>query len=151
MTAQRVIGEATSWMGTPYHHLANVKGVGVDCAMLVVEVFKACALVPLDLDPRPYAPDWHLHRGEEKFVGWLQRFADPVQQPLAGDVAIWQFGRCYSHGAVVVHDDGTIVHAYRPAGCVTLGHLRETELASRPVQFWRVRGVRYEEVSHGRK
>jgi NlpC/P60 family putative phage cell wall peptidase len=136
-----VVHEARSWLSTPYHHLANLKGVGVDCAMLVVEVFKACGLTPPDLDPRPYAPDWHMHHSREVFLDWLQQFADPVDRPLPGDVAVWRFGRTYSHGAIVVGTDGTIVHAYQEARCVTLGRLDETPLAQRPVLFWHVRGV----------
>lgn len=140
MRAQ-VVAEARAWLKTPYHHLASVKGAGVDCAMLVVAVYKAVGLVPADLDPRPYAPDWHLHRGEEKFLGWLQRFGTPVERPRPGDVAVWKFGRTYSHGAIVVDEAGAIVHAYRDAGCVVLGHLQETMLADRPVRFWQVNGV----------
>ncbi len=138
---QRVIAEARSWLRTPYHHLANVKGVGVDCAMLVVEVYKAAGLVPADLDPRPYVPDWHLHRGEEKFIAWLQRFGVQTSAPSPGDVVIWRFGRTYSHGSVVVDDSGTIVHAYRDAGQVVLGNLQESLLAERPSQIWRVNGI----------
>ena len=29
----------TGWIGTPYHHAADVKEIGVDCAMLLVRVF----------------------------------------------------------------------------------------------------------------
>lgn len=137
----QVVEEAKSWLGTPYHHLADVKDAGVDCAMLVVAVFRAVGLVPADLDPRPYAPDWHLHRGEEKFLGWLELYADQVEAPAAGDVAVWRYGRAYSHGAIVVGAAGEIVHAYKPAACVVLGHLKETELAQRAPLFWRVRGL----------
>lgn len=142
----RVIAEAQSWLRTPYHHLASVKGVGVDCAMLVVEVYKAAGLVPADLDPRPYVPDWHLHRGEEKFVGWLQQFGtlrdgDPREVAQPGDVVIWRFGRTFSHGSVVIDAAGTIIHAYREAKCVVLGNLAEDMLASRPSQCWQVNGI----------
>ncbi len=139
---QRVVAEALSWMGTPYHHLADIKGVGVDCAMLLVGVYKSQGLVPADLDPRPYAPDWHLHRGEEKFTNWLAQHGHQIDEPLAGDVTVWKFGRTYSHGAVVIDDTGGIVHAYRETNGVVLGHLSESALAERPVQFWRVHGVR---------
>lgn len=138
---EQVVAEARSWVGTPYHNQAAIKGVGVDCAMLLVMVFKAVGLVPDDLDPRPYAPDWHLHRGEEKFLGWLREYGDPVDRPMPGDVVVWRFGRTFSHGAVVVDDWGQIIHAYRDAGRVVPGSLRESALAQRPVQYWRVRGV----------
>ncbi len=141
MRRTTVVKETLSWLGTPYHHLAAVKGAGVDCAMLVVEVFRACSLVPPELDPRPYAPDWHLHKGEELFLGWLNQFGSPVQRPQPGDVVVWRYGRTYSHGAVVVDDAGGIVHAVKAAGCVVRGHLHETELARRESLCYQVNGT----------
>ena len=40
---QAVLAEAESWIGTPFHHQGQVKGRqgGVDCAMLLLEVFLA--------------------------------------------------------------------------------------------------------------
>lgn len=138
---EAVVQEALSWLGTPYHHQAAIKGVGVDCAMLLVAVYGARRLIPPELDPRPYSPEWHLHRGEEIFLGWLQQCGERVDAPAAGDVAVWRFGRTFSHGAIVVDDDGAIVHAVMGARVVTLGHLHETELRDREVQYWRVRGI----------
>jgi cell wall-associated NlpC family hydrolase len=135
-----VVREALQWERTPYHHLASVRGVGVDCAMLLVMVCRAVGLVPADLDPRPYAPDWHLHRGEEKFLGWLEQFGQPVERPQAGDVAVWRFGRTYSHGAIVIDDAGGILHAYKDAGSVVRGSLHETALSQREVRYYQLHG-----------
>ena len=33
-----VVAEAIAWLGTPYHHRARIKGVGVDCAQLALGV-----------------------------------------------------------------------------------------------------------------
>jgi cell wall-associated NlpC family hydrolase len=33
-----VVREAESWIGTPFHHAARVKGAGIDCLMLLAEV-----------------------------------------------------------------------------------------------------------------
>ena len=138
-TQAAICAEARSWLGTPYHHLADVKGVGVDCAMLVVRVFVAVGMVPADLDPRPYAWDWHLHQGAEKYRDWLDIYGDEVTNVEPGDIALWRFGRTYSHGAIVMEDCETIVHAYRDAGRVTLGGLTETMLAGRQRVVYRVR------------
>jgi hypothetical protein len=59
-------------MGTPYHHHARIKGVGVDCAQLLCGVYEAAGLVP-HIETGHYPHDWHLHRGEELFAGWLDR------------------------------------------------------------------------------
>ena len=136
-----VCREARAWLGTPYHHLGDIQGVGVDCAMLVVRVFVAQGLAPADLDPRPYAPDWHLHRSAEKYLGWVERFGTRVHSALPGDVVMWRFGRAYSHGAIVLDAGGAIIHAYRDAGGVVLGHMTETELAARPHEIFRIHGI----------
>ncbi|HOW47370.1 MAG TPA: NlpC/P60 family protein [Rubrivivax sp.] len=138
-----VAAEALSWLRTPYHHGQGVKGVGVDCAMLLVRTYAACGLVPPELDPRPYAFDWHLHRSDEVFLGWLQRHGRelPAEGPgAAGDVQVWRYGRCYSHGAVLL-GDGRMVHALRALGQVTLGRLDEADLAGRPAKRFRVHGL----------
>ena len=77
-----VVAAARSWIGTPYHHAADVKGRqgGVDCAMLLVRVYCDLGLVE-PFDPRPYTRDWMLHRDEERYLGFLlaraKRFGRP--------------------------------------------------------------------------
>lgn len=135
-----VAAEALSWLGTPYHHHARIKGVGVDCAQILCEVYEACRLVP-HVDPGFYATDWHLHRGEELYMGWLERSgARQVQTPALGDVALFRFGRCFSHGGIVVEASDqleamTVLHAYLNRG-VILSRLSEEPLDGRAVQFW---------------
>src|SRR5262249_43477037 len=41
-----VVAEAESWIGTPFHHAARVKGAGVDCLMLLAEVYERAGIVP---------------------------------------------------------------------------------------------------------
>jgi len=129
---QAVAAEAMTWLGTPYHPHARVKGGGVDCAMLLAEVFERAGVVP-HVDPGFYAIDWHLHRSEELFLDWLQRAgAREIAQPRLGDVCVYRFGRTYSHGAIVVSDDGLLIHALRDSGRVALGRETEAPLAGRP-------------------
>ena len=119
-TAQRaaVVAEARSWIGTPYHNCADIKGAGVDCGMLLVRVFVDTGLCP-PFEPRPYPPDWHLHRSEERYLGFVFDRAAEVAAPQAGDLMILRFGRCYSHGGIVTKAERlTIVHAYASSRCV---------------------------------
>lgn len=134
-----IVALARDWLGTPYHHRARVKGVGVDCATLLIGVFHEAGMIP-DIRPE-YPPDWHLHRDEERYLGWLRQYGDEilVGDSEPGDVLVWRFGRTYSHGAIYV-GDGEIIHALRKARCVTAGRVDEADLASRPCKAWRVRG-----------
>ena len=45
MIRQSIVAEALSWEGTPYHHHGRIKGVGVDCAMILAEVYHAVGLL----------------------------------------------------------------------------------------------------------
>src|SRR5579863_4848032 len=121
-----VIRYAQEWLRTPYHHGGRVKGAGVDCAMLLAEVYAEAGLVRHLAIPH-YPPDWHLHRDAERYLGVLLDHAveyvpdvsgadhpHPDPPPLRGrereggklstrpilpaDIALWRFGRCFSHG-----------------------------------------------------
>src|ERR1700733_1848357 len=100
---QRVVSVARSWLGTPYHTGGRVKGNqgGIDCLTLLAEVFAEAGLV--DRVPIPYYPhDWHLHRDTERYLEGLLKYTHEIAgPPLPGDITLWKFGRCFSHGAVV--------------------------------------------------
>jgi hypothetical protein len=110
-----VVTEARRWIGTPYHHAADVHGAGVDCGMLIVRVFVDIGLCSA-FDPRPYTPDWHLHRGEERYLGFVFDRCCEVNEPQPGDIIVFRYGRCYSHGGIVTKMNPlSLVHAFRPA------------------------------------
>jgi NlpC/P60 family putative phage cell wall peptidase len=109
-----VVAEARSWIGTPYHLGADVKGAGVDCAMILVRVFCDLGLVS-PFDPRPYSSDWHLHRSEEVYLRLLLARAREVAlgEIGPGDVVLFRYGRCFSHGGIVTRAEPfTMVHAF---------------------------------------
>lgn len=134
-----VVAEALTWLGTPYHSHARVKGVGVDCGQILCAVYEAAGLVP-HIDTGHYAPDWHLHHSEELYIGWMDRYCVRLPRsvaPLPGDIALFKYGRCYSHGAIVV-EDNLLVHAYLRRG-VILTRMTEEPLAGRDVMHWTLR------------
>jgi NlpC/P60 family putative phage cell wall peptidase len=114
VSRERVMAEARRWIGTPYHHQGRVLGVGVDCATLLCEVYEAAGVIP-HVDPTPYPADWHLHRTSERYLGWLEQYGREVETPRPGDVIIWRFGRCFSHGAILC-DNEQIIHSYLDQG-----------------------------------
>jgi cell wall-associated NlpC family hydrolase len=139
MTRQDVVTEALSWVGTPYHHAAAIKGVGVDCAMLVKQVFEACELIP-SFEVASYVHDWHLNRSEELYLKQVEAYADEISSDLVlpGDLAVVKFARAFSHGAVCI-GGGQVVHAYihRP---VEVGQLKD--FGNREIRFYRVRSLK---------
>jgi cell wall-associated NlpC family hydrolase len=150
---RRFIAEAFTWVGTPFRDCADVKGPNgaVDCAMLLVRCAAAAGLIDRAFDPRPYSPRWHVHRGEEKFIDFLMKLgAREVGEPRLGDVLVWQFGRCYGHGAILVNRE-EVVHSYGAAKMCIVSRLDEPTLNSvairgkdypRPVRYFDIWSAR---------
>jgi NlpC/P60 family putative phage cell wall peptidase len=131
-----VVAEAITWIGTPYHHHARLKGIGVDCAQILIAVYAGLGLAP-EVAPGIYPPDWHLNHSSELYLHWLQQAgAQRVDSPLPGDVAVFKFGRTFSHGAICV-EDGSFIHSYLRLGVIR-SRLTEAPLQGREVQFWSV-------------
>lgn len=133
-----VVSVARSWLGTPYHPNARLKGIGCDCGTLLAEVFPEAGVIPwIELDD--YPPDWHLNRSEEKYLGYVRRFASEVIEPDVGDVLVWKFGRCFSHGGIYI-GDGLMIHSHLGVGC-EISRIDSEELLGRDrlvFSFWGV-------------
>ena len=114
---QRVVAEAETWLRTPYHHMGRIKGSGTDCLMLLAEVYEAAGVIP-HVDVPFYPPDWNLHRDAERYLQGLMLYAREIGgSPQSGDVAVFKFGRCFAHGAIVVSWP-RLIHAWCDAGVV---------------------------------
>lgn len=136
---QAVVDEAMTWLRTPYHHEAHIKGAGVDCAQILRLVYSAVGLID-DFEYPPYPPDWMQHRSEEKYLSFVTDRAYLVDSPLPGDVAMYKVGRCFAHGAIVI-DWPLIIHASNKDREVVLADGLQGWLSDRKVQFWRVKGI----------
>jgi cell wall-associated NlpC family hydrolase len=130
-----VVAEARSWLGTPFHHQGRVKGAGVDCAMLLAEIYERCGVVG-HVDPGYYPPDWHMHRDAERYLDRLLSYAHELDRPpRAGDAAVFRFGRTFSHGAIVT-EWPAVIHAYWAVGRVVWGDATRYPLAGRDARFF---------------
>ena len=139
MNVGLVIAEARSWLGTPYHHAADVKGPqgGVDCAMLLVRVFCDTGTIPM-FDPRPYPAHIYLHSDEPRYLSVIQKYGVSVEKPEPGDLAVFKFGKAAAHAGLYVEDD-LMIHAFEKVGRVVVSEIqRSPYLARRLVGFWRV-------------
>lgn len=89
---ERAVAEALSWLGTPFHAGAAVKGAGCDCYGLILGVH--AALTGRQPEPLPcaYQPERAaLRRVQDQMFIHLKNLAEPV--PLAatapGDILLF--------------------------------------------------------------
>ena len=141
----RVVKITHTWLRTPYHHEGRVKGVGIDCAMLIAEVYTEAGLIPRP-DVGHYSPDWHKNHSRERYMEVVLEHAREVEVPLPGDMVLWQFARTFSHGGIVINWP-LVIHAYVDRNCALenvdqahfLKYRGETDSKLRPVKFMRLK------------
>jgi cell wall-associated NlpC family hydrolase len=142
-----VIAEAMTWLRTPFHHEGRIKGTrgGVDCAMFVAEVFERTGIVPR-FPIAHYPRDWHLHRTDERFLGYIRQWAREVEVPEPADIVAYHIGHCFAHAAIITARGWPhVIHSDMEARCVTLAdgtvgrHALEGSGKSRPRSFWRLK------------
>ena len=133
---------ARLWLGTPYHHMGRIKGAGVDCAMFPLEVYREAGMIG-EIEVPYYPHDWMLHRSEEVYLGIVQRHAREILpavgswKPEAGDLVLYHFGRCWSHGAIVL-EWPLIIHAVVQHGVILSNGENEGILVGRKRRFFSV-------------
>ncbi len=87
----QVVRAARSWLGTPYHHQASARGVGVDCLGLVRGVWREL----YQFEPErmtAYTRDWSA-TGEETLLTAARRHFVEVkpEQVTPGNVVIFRY------------------------------------------------------------
>lgn len=129
-----VVAEAESWESTPYHHMGRLKGVGCDCLSLLAEVYERAGVIG-HVDIPFYPGDWQLHRDAERYLEGILQYAHEIEgPPEPGDIAVWKFGRTFSHGAIVT-EWPRVIHAFVRVGVVR-GDANAAPLKGRPVRFF---------------
>src|SRR5215469_180915 len=75
-----VIAEAKTWLKTPFHHMARVKGAGVDCGQLLLAVYHNAGCMPY-IETEYYPRDFYLHSGVEWYKTIVEQYADETDKP----------------------------------------------------------------------
>lgn len=97
-----IVREAESWLGTPFHRDAMLKGVGVDCGRMLIAVYGEFGFqIPAESEIPRLTHDWHFHERRELLRDFVSTFMRPVADPLPGDAAMFRYGRVYAHLAIV--------------------------------------------------
>lgn len=119
-----IVAEARSWLGTPYHHGASLKGVGCDCLGLVRGIYRV--LIGREPEtPPPYSGSWlEASTAEAMLVAAGRHLAPVVGAASPGDILVFRLrpGLAAKHAAVLVAAD-RMIHAQEgvPVSEVSLG------------------------------
>lgn len=113
-----VVDEALSWIGTPFHERAAVKGEkgGVDCARFIAAVFKGA--LSLEMPVPDVSLQYNLHHSDELYLREVEKYFHEIgPTPLPGDLVIPKLGRIHWHGSIVI-EWPYVVSAHGHAGKV---------------------------------
>jgi NlpC/P60 family putative phage cell wall peptidase len=108
---------ARSWIGTPFHHQACVKGIGCDCLGLVRGVWRELYQTESALPPA-YAFDWARDPSRELLMDAFNEYFLPAAGPCRADQLIlfrWHIRWTASHVAIA-SSSSTLIHAQDGAG-----------------------------------
>jgi NlpC/P60 family putative phage cell wall peptidase len=137
---EQIITTARTWLGTPFHHQARLKGVGCDCLGLVVGVVDELGLK--DRNGQSLAGYDEIAYSKEPDGAYLTQkltdLLDEVQEPQAGDLALFSVRDNPQHLAILTDYEGTLgmIHAYAPARRV-VEHRLDADWNSRLVKVFR--------------
>jgi cell wall-associated NlpC family hydrolase len=152
MRPEDVVQASRGWLATPYHHMAKVKGAGVDCGQLVIAAFEEAGL---EIDsPGFYTCDWHLHRDEDRYIEFVSRYLVRLDDaeatirervlhnyapPSPASVLVFRVGRTFSHGGIVTGWP-FFIHSSLPAGMVEEIDIRNSYVCDRPCRVYGYEG-----------
>jgi NlpC/P60 family putative phage cell wall peptidase len=115
-----VIAAALSWLGTPYHDQASVRGIGCDCLGLVRGVWRE-VVGPEPLALPPYSRDWGETGPREPLAEAARKVMQelPVTALVPGALILFRMrtGAVAKHCGILSAPD-RFVHAYECTGVV---------------------------------
>lgn len=131
----KVVEIAVTWLRTPYFSGGENKGIGVDCAKLPAAVFAEAG--EIEHPDIPFYPDdWYLHTSDERYLAWVEIYANPIgsSMPLPGDLSLFRWGggtkqRPIAHSALVIKWP-RVIHAWRKSNAVELADVGQEPLGS---------------------
>ena len=143
-TREQIVAEARSWLGTRWHHQASVKGVGCDCAGLVIGVARSLGIEGIE----EYEGSSEMHGyGRQPTADTLRKACAqfflpvPPRPLLAGNILLMRFSNEPQHFALLAGGDPPhIIHAYAQAR-MTVEHALDALWLSRVVAAYSYKGV----------
>jgi NlpC/P60 family putative phage cell wall peptidase len=115
---EQIVAAARSWVGTPYHHQASVKGAGCDCLGLIRGVWRD--LVGAEPEAMPaYTRDWGDVTGSEPLLAVARRHLEPlarVDLALPGDILVFRMQAGVAKHIGLLTDHEHFIHAVEDLG-----------------------------------
>jgi NlpC/P60 family putative phage cell wall peptidase len=112
-----IVRLARTWLGTPYHHQASVKGAGADCIGLVRGIWREVYGGEPQALPA-YTRDWAEAAGQETLLDAARRhlveIAPAQAEPGAVLVFRWRGAAIAKHAAILATPT-TMIHAIEGA------------------------------------
>lgn len=137
LSPDRIVRKAREFLGTPYHHDARLKGVGVDCAGLIACTFDELGVsVP---DKRGYGFDAD---NFEVLRGGVAALGDPVGSGpwMPGDMILFRARLMFNHCGFYTGDG--LIHAYSsPCVMAVAEHPMDESWLLRVADVYRYRGI----------
>lgn len=109
MNRQTIVNKAREFLETPYHHQGRIKGVGIDCAGLLICVAHELELSNYDINNYPKESN------NLTFQKLLNKNAVKTDYLDLGNIILFQFKQTPQHcGIIALKDDiTTFIHACR--------------------------------------
>jgi cell wall-associated NlpC family hydrolase len=129
VTREDVVRETRTWLGTPFMHQQRIKGVGCDCAGLVIGVARELELVEGGFDVTAYSRQPDGRSLLEHCELHMQRITR--EQMGLGDVLVLRWDRNPQHMGLVgdyVHGGLSLIHALGIPGDRTRSRVVEHRL-----------------------
>lgn len=121
MTSQAdIVASARSWLDTPYHDQASLKGAGADCLGLLRGVWRETMGDEPEPVP-PYGPGWDEVNTQEVMLTVCRRHLRerPMDFRAPGVVLVFRmFDKAVAKHCGIVASDTTMIHAQRGHGTV---------------------------------
>jgi len=147
-----LVEEALSWAKTPYHDHSGIKGVGVDCAYILLRIFQNVGLAPKDFKVPHYSPQQWLNspcqtdRKKLKFEDTtfidivIELTKREIQEPEVkpGDIVIYKVAASWTHGGFIVEWPRYVIHPLKGLGVIGSHGTNEGFLVNRPHRFFTV-------------
>ena len=112
-----IVSIARTWLGTPYHYQASLRGVGTDCIGLVRGIYRELHGREPEAVP-PYTRDWAEATGEETLISAARRHLMEIapDETAPGDVLVFRYrSRAVAKHAAILTTPATMIHAIEGA------------------------------------